>query len=135
MMRKLVLAVVVAIVMASPLRAELKYTTHMEAHKSTVATTPDPMLGGAADAIIQMMLPSGPYNTVTTVGDKGVRLEPDKAMAGVPAGAWILIKADGSMFVVNPADKTYWKMTIPDLTQIFPTPPTIRPAPWRSEAV
>jgi hypothetical protein len=125
MMRKLVLGVVVAVVMTSPLRAELKYTMHMEAHKSTVPVTPDPVMGGMADTIIQMMLPNGPFNTVTTVGDKGIRMDPDKAAVGVPQGAWMLIKADGSMYVINPADKTYWKSAVPDLSQMFPTPPTI----------
>jgi len=124
-MRKLILGVVVALVMASPLRAELKYTTHMEARKSTVPVTPDPMMSGMADTLIQMMLPSGPFNTVTIVGDKGIRIEPDKAMTGIPQGAWMLIKPDNSMFVVNPADKTYWKMVMPDLSQMFPTPPNI----------
>jgi hypothetical protein len=118
-MRRIVVGIVMAGALAAPLRAELKYTMHLEAHKATVPVTVDPLLGMAADMIIGMLLPNGPTDTVCTVGDRGVRMESNKPVAGVPEGGYILQKPDGSMFVVDPAKKTYWKLQVRDMSALF----------------
>jgi len=117
MIRKFAVVALFAAVMAAPLRAELKYTMKMEAHKSTVAApvSADPMMAMIASMVAGMLLPPTPVETVVTVGAKGVRTEYLQPFMMLQAGSVALMKPDGSMVVFTPSEKTYWKMAKPDL--------------------
>jgi hypothetical protein len=51
-----------------------------------------------------------------TLGDKGTRVDYPRAYTIVPAGGSTLMRPDGSMVVLNPTARTYWKMARPDLS-------------------
>jgi len=96
---------------ATPLAAELKYTTHLEVKKvDTPATAPaNPILTLMGDTLAKQLLPEGPTDMISIVGEKGVRMETTKPMMGQPAGAITLWLPDGTVAVLNPKEQTYWK--------------------------
>ena len=49
----------------------------------------------------------------TTIGERASRFEYDKAYTIIPAGGVLLVATDGTMTVLNPAERTYWKMSKP----------------------
>jgi hypothetical protein len=61
------------------------------------------------------MVPSGGADMVYTVGERGVRVEYLQAAMGQPAGTIVLARANGDVFALNPAEKTYWKVAMPDV--------------------
>src|SRR5262245_34474499 len=100
---------------AAPLRAELKYTMKMDAHKSaTPAPEADPMMAMLANTIVSTLVPTGGIEMTITLGDKGSRVEYNKAYSGVPSGGITLVRPDGSLVVLDQATKTYWKLAKPD---------------------
>jgi hypothetical protein len=112
MMRKLLAALVVVLTIGVPLRAELKYTMKMEMHASSVPSSEpaDPMMAMIGNMMVDMLVPPGGVEMTCVVGDKGARVEYSKAYLMMPAGAVTIIKPDGSMVVINPAARTYWKV-------------------------
>ena len=118
---KSVATVAFVALLAAPLRAELKYTMKMDAHKSaTPAPADDPMMAMLSNTIVSTMVPEGGVEITCTLGDKGSRIEYNKAYSGVPAGGVTLVRPDGSLIVMDPATKTYWKLAKPDLTGLPP---------------
>lgn len=113
MTRKTVVALLL-VALAAPLRAELKYTMHVEAHKTQSGEPANPMLALAGEMFVKMMVPIDGEDAVTIIGEKGVRLEHTKANALMPEGSIQLTKPDGSMFVLIPKDKTYWRFPKPE---------------------
>jgi TonB family protein len=59
------------------------------------------------------MLPEGPTDSIYWISDKGTRVELMKASAIMPAGSVLLNLVDGTTVVMNPKDKTYWKLSVP----------------------
>lgn len=102
----------VALVSARP-SAELKYTTHMEMKKSEAAPAqrPNPLLGMMADSLMKQLVPDGAADIVYLIGEKGARIEFAQAALGQPAGTVNLARPDGTLIVMNPTAKTYWKTT------------------------
>src|SRR5205814_9707070 len=48
---------------------------------------------------------------VYVVGEKGTRMEFTQAAMGQASGAVNIAKPDGTMYVIDPQNKTYWKTT------------------------
>lgn len=105
--RTLLVAAVLAFVAAVPLSADTKYSIHIDAR---------PAPGGAKDPLSQMaggmlvqMFPAGGLDQSIITGERGTRAEQKQAFAGVKAGTITLIRPDGTIIVVEPASKTFWK--------------------------
>jgi hypothetical protein len=97
---------------SAPLRAELKYTTRMEMKKSeAAAANTNPMLGMMGEQLMKQMLPNGSTEIVYIVGEKGTRMEFTQAAMGQAAGAVNIAKPDGTLYVIDSQNKTYWKTT------------------------
>jgi hypothetical protein len=102
-------AVIIAIV-STPLYADLKYTTHLEIKKAAGSAPPaNPMIAIVGDAVMKQMVPDGSADLLYIVGDKAARVEYQQAAMGLPAGTINLLSLDGTMVVLNPNEKTYWK--------------------------
>jgi hypothetical protein len=109
MAKRLLVSVVALLALASTVSAgELKYTMHMEAKQAANAAN-DPM-SAMAGGMIGQMFPAGGIDQVVIAGDKGMRSEQKQAFAGMKAGAIMLVKTDGTQYVLDPAAKTYYKM-------------------------
>ena len=105
-------AFVIVAIASTPLRAELKYTTHLEIKKTAPPAQPvNPMIGIMGDAVMKQMVPEGAADLVYLVGEKGARVEYLQPAMGLPAGTINLITLDGTMAILNPKEKTYWKTT------------------------
>jgi uncharacterized protein DUF4412 len=113
--KNLFAALVIVAIVSAPLRAELKYTTHLEIKKTAPPAQPmNPMIGIMGDAVMKQMVPDGTADLVYLVGDKGARVEYLQAAMGMPAGTINLITLDGTITILNPKEKTYWKTTTAD---------------------
>ena len=93
----------------SPVAAELRYTTHAEARR--LPGVPADPLTGAFGAMLTDLLPK--LRMTTIVGEAGVRVEVEADVGPLPSGSVVLLK-EGSAFVLNPRDQTFW--TIPAST-------------------
>jgi hypothetical protein len=116
-MRKMFVALSLMAMISAPLRAELKYTTHLEVKKSEAPPSGvNPMIGMMADSIMKQLVPEGAADIISMIGDKGARVEYVQAAMGQVAGSISLAKPDGTFIVMNPKEKTYWKTTSQALT-------------------
>lgn len=117
MMRLALALCFVAIASARP-SAELKYTMHMELRKSEAAPAQpaNPLLGMVADGVMRQMVPDGAADILYLVGDKGARIEYMQSAMGQAAGTVNLAQPDGTLIVLNPKEKTYWKTTVQSAT-------------------
>jgi len=108
-MKKLLLSLTVLAALASPVSAgELKYTMHLEAKPAANASN-DPM-SAMAGGMISQMFPPGGIDQVVVAGDKGMRSEQKQDFGGMKAGFVMLVKPDGTQYVLDPVAKTYYKM-------------------------
>jgi hypothetical protein len=100
------------------LSAELKYTVHMDAKKAETpgAQATNPMLAMMGDAMTKQVLPAGGADMVYTIGESGTRIEYLQAAMGFLEGAVNLARPDGTVIVMNPKDKTYWKSSTQSAT-------------------
>jgi Domain of unknown function (DUF4412) len=111
-MRRALTALFLVALVSAPLRAELKYTMRMEMKKSDTAAAPvNPMLGMMGEQMMKQMLPNGSSEMVYTIGEKGTRIEFTQPAMGQAAGAVNIAKPDGTLYVLDPQNKTYWKTT------------------------
>ncbi|GEM_PF-4472671 len=119
-MKRTWLAVVVVwvAVVSAPLSAELRFTTKITARAVPGAPPPSGMLAAMGDVVGQVINeqfggPDG-VETITTVHEDGrMRVESAKSFSGLPAGAVVLTRADGTSVGYDPAAKTWWKMPDP----------------------
>ena len=113
-MKKLILALCFTTMTTVSLRADLKYTTHMQIQKASGPTdqAANPMIGMMADAVMKQMVPGGEADVLYLVGEKGARIEYLQAAMGQAAGTVTLFTPDGTFAVLNPKEKTYWKTTV-----------------------
>lgn len=109
MVRKLIVSFVLVLSALVPLSAEVKYTMHMEARMAANASN-DPMAQMAGPMMMQMF-PAGGIDQIVLAGEHGVRSEQKQAFATMKAGMVTLMKEDGSMFMLDPSTKTYWKQS------------------------
>jgi hypothetical protein len=122
MTRRLILVLGLVLAIAAPLRAELKYTTRMELRPSTAPTAPvavDPVLAMIGGTVSQMMVPGGSVEMTCVMGPHGIRLEWNKPMMGIPVGSAMIQREDGTTVVINPSDRTYWKLATQAVTDLF----------------
>jgi hypothetical protein len=115
--KRAALTVVALLCFAATASADLKMTIHMEA-KSDPAAQANPFLAAAA-GLLKSMVPEGGVDVTSTVGEKGSRTEYSKAAFGQPAGTVSLALANGDMVVLNPAEKTYWKLAVQDVAAMM----------------
>lgn len=112
----------VVLALTAPLGAELRYTMKIESQKNTepVTTASNPLMAMIAGLLSSTLAPAGGLEITVTMGEQGSRVEYDKAYLVVPAGGVTLVRPDGSMVVLDPASKTYWRMARPDLSMVKP---------------
>jgi uncharacterized protein DUF4412 len=101
--------------LAVPSWADLHYTMHTEARQVTPTEPANAMMVMAGDMIVRTMLPEGPADSIYWVSDKGTRVELTKANAMMPAGSVLLHLVDGTTVVLNPKEKTYWRIAFPQM--------------------
>ena len=117
MLKQVVLGLAVVVAVAAPARADLHYTLHTEARQVPTADPVNPMFGMAGDILMRTMFPDGATDTTYwVVTDKGIRVELTKANAIAPAGAILLQLVDGAIIVLNPKERTFWKLNLPAMT-------------------
>jgi hypothetical protein len=121
--RSLLLAVATLLVVAACAATpkHLRYTSKMEMQPSTATGPSDPILESIGRSVSQMVLPGGAVTMTTTVGEYGIRLEWDRELPGIPAGATMIYNAkDGTSVVVNRPAKTYWRIPPSAVSDLFP---------------
>ena len=111
MVRKLIVSVVLALSVIVPLNAEVKYTMHMEARMS--ANAANDMMAQMAGPMMMQMFPAGGIDQLVIAGERGMRSEQKQAFANMKAGTVTLVKPDGSIVMLDPSSKTYWKQPTP----------------------
>lgn len=112
-MKRMVVVLGLVALVSARLSAELKYTMHMEMKKGDPAAAQgtNPMLAMMGDAIMKQLVPEGAADIVYLIGEKGARIEFMQAAMGQAAGTINLARPDGTLIVMNPKEKTYWKTT------------------------
>jgi hypothetical protein len=97
------------------LSADLKYTMTVTARPSTVAATEptNPILGLLGPMVVNTIAPPGGVQVTTTIGARASRFEYDKGYTIIPAGGVLIVTTDGTFTVLNPAERTYWKLAKP----------------------
>jgi hypothetical protein len=112
-MKKVLVALCFASLVASSARADLKYTMRTEVQKGTAPAAPgNPVVAMMSDAMTRQVLPEGNATMTYVIGEKGTRIEFVNAAMGQPAGTVSLVQLDGTAVVMNPKDQTYWKMGV-----------------------
>jgi hypothetical protein len=106
----------------APARAQLRYTLKIESQKSSEppVAPAHPLLAILGGMIASTLAPVGGLEIVITTGERGSRVEYSQAYTVVPAGGIALLRPDGSITVIDPSAKTYWRMAKPDLSMIKP---------------
>lgn len=112
-MKPVIAALCFVALVSARANAELKYTMHLELKKTDAAPPQgaNALLGMMGDALMKQLVPEGTADIVYVVGEKGARIEFTKAALGQAAGTVHFARPDGTLIVMNPAAKTYWKST------------------------
>ena len=126
MTRKQLVAITVCALLAagacSQAPVHLQYKSRMQMQPSTAGASSDPVLEAIGRSVGDMVLPGGSVEMTTTVGEYGIRLEWDRALPGIPAGAAMIYNAaDGTSVVINPESKTFWRVPASAVADLFPT--------------
>ena len=100
------------------LAAELKYTVRIEARKSSVATDVDPMLTMLGNQILEATAPEGSVDMTVTLGNGVARVEWSREMPGIPKGAVLLLRRNGTRVMFSPTDRTWWRVAVPNLPEL-----------------
>jgi len=116
MIRRSCAVVALLVLIAAPLRADLKYTTHSEMKPSQAPPAGDaaanPLMAMLAGQLTKQLLPDGTADTEYLVSETGVRTEYVKGgMNMEPEGTVTLLLLNGDYVHLNTKDKTYWKTT------------------------
>src|SRR6185436_864089 len=112
-MRKYFVAVVVFALCTAPLRAELKVTSKMVAHQVPGAPAGNDMMAAMVGPMLTQMYggAEGVEMTVTMHEDGRTRTDYAGAFMGMPAGAVVMMKADGTSVGFDDKAKTWWKIS------------------------
>ena len=112
-MKQVFVALCVVALVSARVSAELKYTMHMEMKKLEAAPAPaaNPLVGMVGDSVMKQLVPGGAADVVYLIGEQGARVEFRQAAMGQAAGTVNLARPDGTLIVMNPTAKTYWKTT------------------------
>jgi hypothetical protein len=106
MVKRGVSALAMVVVLVAPPSAELKYSSHTQMRSGTSGDQLSAMAGG----MMGQLYPVEGVDETVYVGDRGMRVEARQARLGMPAGAVLVTRADGSKFGIDPAAKTFWKV-------------------------
>lgn len=114
-MRKYFAAFVVFALCTAPLGAELKVTSKMSAKPVAGAPAANDMMSAMVGPMLTQMFggAEGVEMTLTINEDGRTRAEYVGAFAGMPAGAVIITRADGTAIGYDATAKTWWKMLDP----------------------
>jgi len=117
-------ALVLTVTLAAPLQADLKYTMKIETQKTTgsIVEASSPIVTMLGAVVAAAMAPEGGLELTVTMGEAGSRVEYSRAYSIVPAGGVTLLRPGGGMIVLDPAQRTYWRMDRPDMDGLIPTP-------------
>ena len=114
-MRRYVFACVFVALVSAPLSAELKFTSKMTAKAVAGAPAGNDMMAAMVGPMLLQMYggAEGVEMTVTIHEDGRMRTDYAASFVGMPAGAVVLMRADGTAVGYDAAAKTWWKMTDP----------------------
>lgn len=113
MLRKLIVTILLAAGGAASLHAELKYTMEMKQNKiENAPESSNQLLAMMGQQALQQILPNGTAKMIYIVGEKGIRTEFVTGGMGLASGSVSIMKPTGEMFMLTPANKTYWKTTV-----------------------
>ena len=114
-MRRAVAAAVVLALSAVPLRAELKVNAKSVARQVAGAAAGNDMLAGVVGPMITEVYggPAGIEMTVTVHEDGRVRTDYATPFMGLPAGAVVIQRLDGTAVGFDVKTQTWWKMVDP----------------------
>lgn len=109
--------VVVACLLVSvaPLEADLTVVSKVEVRKVETTDPPNPFMAMAGQAMAAQFAAMNGTETTIYIGDGVVRSEMSGAAGGLPQGTATIVRADGSMVVLNTTDQTYFTSSMPDL--------------------
>jgi len=125
MVKRLAVVVVLLALVAVPLSADLKVVSRLEVRKVETTGPVNPFFAMMGNAMAQQMGAMNGTETTTTIGDGVIRSEMNKPLGGLPAGAMTILFADGSMIGINPAEKTYFRATMPDVAALAGLAPSV----------
>jgi hypothetical protein len=113
------------------LSADLKYTMTVVARPSSVTPTApaNPILGILGPMVVNTIAPPGGVQVTTIIGERGSRFEYDKAYTVIPAGGAMIVTPDGVITVLNPAERTYWRLSKPAGLGANAIPPSVKVEP------
>lgn len=111
-MRKYLAAVAVFAFCTAPLGAELKVTSRMSARAVEGAPAGNDMMAAMVGPMIKQMYGGADgVETVVTMNEDGrMRTDYAGAFAGMPAGAAVIMRVDGTSVGIDATAKTWWKM-------------------------
>jgi hypothetical protein len=108
-------AIVVFGLCTAPLSAELKVTSKMTARQVPGAPAGNDMMAAMIGPMMSQLYggPEGVEMTITLHEDGRMRSDYPKGFAGMPAGAAIIVRPDGTSVGFDANAKTWWKMENP----------------------
>jgi hypothetical protein len=111
-MRRYVIAFALVALVSAPLSAELKYTSRMSAKVVEGATAGNDMMAAMVGPMMLQMFggEEGVEMTVTVNEDGRMRTDYAAGFVGMPAGAVVLMQADGTSLGYDATAGTWWKM-------------------------
>ncbi|MEO6223434.1 MAG: hypothetical protein ABIP90_09295 [Vicinamibacterales bacterium] len=114
-MRRYFVAVIVFALCTAPLRAELKVTSRMVARQVANAPAGNDMVAATVGPMLTQMYggTEGVEMTLTLHEDGRMRTDYVGAFAGMPAGAVVLMRTDGTSVGFDAKAQTWWKMVDP----------------------
>ncbi len=120
MVKKLIALASLVSCAAVPLSAELRVVSKLEIRKAESTAPADPLSAMMAGALAQQVQQMNGTETTTTIGDGVIRTEANRSIGGLPAGMITIMRADGSMVGINPAERTFFRASVPDLASLAP---------------
>ena len=118
MVKKLMWLVVLLAVTVTPLQADLRVVSRLDVRKIADADPGNPFLAMVGNAMAQQFEQMNGMTTTTVIGDGVIRTEMSRAVPGMAEGTITIMRADGTMLGINPADETYFRATMPDVSQL-----------------
>ena len=94
--------------------ADLRYTVRVTTRKVAPSWALDSKLVALGTQILKAAVPDNSVEMTVTAGDRVARVTWNKAMPGLPAGAALIQRADGSRIVLDPARQVFWRAAMPD---------------------
>lgn len=115
---KTMMVVALWFVASVSISADLKYTVRIEARKSAGTADVDPMLTMLGNQILEATAPEGSVDMTVTLGNGVGRAEWSREMPGIPKGAVLLLRRNGTRVMFSPTDRTWWRVAVPVLPEI-----------------